>query len=43
MVLSNMDHGIEQVTSKNFKLGPLPGALNVGEEILRAGGGMHLP
>jgi hypothetical protein len=26
---------------KNLKLDPLPGAPNVGEKILRPGGGMH--
>jgi hypothetical protein len=30
-------------TSKNLKPSPLPGAPNVGEEILRPGGGMHPP
>jgi hypothetical protein len=30
-------------TSKNLKPRPLPGAPNVGEEILRLGGGTHLP
>jgi hypothetical protein len=30
-------------TSKNLKPGPLPGAPNVGEEILRPGGGTHPP
>jgi hypothetical protein len=30
-------------TSKNLKPKPLPGAPNVGEEILRSGGGMHSP
>jgi hypothetical protein len=30
-------------TSKNLKPSPLPGAPNVGEEILRPGGGTHPP
>jgi hypothetical protein len=30
-------------TSKNLMPKPLPGAPNVGEEILRPGGGMHPP
>jgi hypothetical protein len=30
-------------TSKNLKPKPLPGASNVGEEILRPGGGTHPP
>jgi hypothetical protein len=30
-------------TSKNLMPSPLPGAPNVGEEILRLGGGMHPP
>jgi hypothetical protein len=30
-------------TSKNLMSSPLPGAPNVGEEILRSGGGMHPP
>jgi hypothetical protein len=30
-------------TSKNLKPNPLPGAPNVGEEILRPGGGTHPP
>jgi hypothetical protein len=34
---------LSKKTSKNLKPKPLPGAPNVGEEILRPGGGMHLP
>jgi hypothetical protein len=43
MVLDDMDHGFEQKTSKNLKPRPLPGAPNVGEEILRPDGGTHPP
>jgi hypothetical protein len=34
---------LSEKTSKNLKPSPLPGAPNVGEEILRPGGGVHLP
>jgi hypothetical protein len=34
---------LSEKTSKNFKPSPLPGAPNVGEEILRPGGGVHPP
>jgi hypothetical protein len=34
---------LSKKTSKNLKPRPLPGAPNVGEEILRPGGGMHPP
>jgi hypothetical protein len=34
---------LNRKTSKNSSLGPLPGAPNVGEEILRSGGGVHPP
>jgi hypothetical protein len=34
---------LSRKTSKNLKPSPLPGAPNVGEEILRPGGGMHPP
>jgi hypothetical protein len=34
---------LSEKTNKNLKPSPLPGAPNVGEEILRPGGGMHPP
>jgi hypothetical protein len=34
---------LSKKTNKNLKPKPLPGAPNVGEEILRPGGGMHPP
>jgi hypothetical protein len=34
---------LSEETSKNLKPSPLPGALNVAEEILRPGGGVHPP
>jgi hypothetical protein len=34
---------LSRKTSKNLKPRPLSGAPNVGEEILRPGGGVHLP
>jgi hypothetical protein len=34
---------LSKKTSKNLKPKPLPSATNVGEEILRPGGGMHPP
>jgi hypothetical protein len=34
---------LSKKTSKNLKPRPLPGVPNVGEEILRPGGGTHPP
>jgi hypothetical protein len=34
---------LSEKTSKNLKPSPLPGAPNVGEDILRPGGGMRPP
>jgi hypothetical protein len=34
---------LSEETSKNLMPSPLPGELNVGEEILRPGGGVHPP
>jgi hypothetical protein len=34
---------LSEKTSKNLKPSPLPGAPNVGEGILRPGGGVHPP
>jgi hypothetical protein len=44
MVLDDLDHGVEQENKQkpNAK-SPLPGAPNVGEAILRPGGGTHPP
>jgi hypothetical protein len=43
MVLDNLDHGVEQENKQKPNAKPLPGAPNVGEEILRPGGGTHPP
>jgi hypothetical protein len=43
MVLNDVDHGVEQKNKQKPNAKPLPGAPNVGEEILRPGGGTHLP
>jgi hypothetical protein len=43
MVLDDVNHGVEQENKQNLKPKPLPGAPNVGEEILRPGGGTHPP
>jgi hypothetical protein len=42
-MLGDMNHSVNRKTSKNFEPSPLPGVLNVGEEILRPGGGVHPP
>jgi hypothetical protein len=43
-VLNDLHHHAEQENKqKNIKPKPLPGAPNVGEEILRRGGGTHPP
>jgi hypothetical protein len=34
---------LREKTSKNLKPSPIPGVPNVGEEILRRGGGVHPP
>jgi hypothetical protein len=43
MMLDNVDHGVEQKNKQNLNPSPLPGAPNVGEEILWPGGGTHPP
>jgi hypothetical protein len=44
VVLDNMNHRAEQENRrKPIAKDPLPGVPNVGEKILRPGGGMHPP
>jgi hypothetical protein len=43
VVLNDLHHHAEQKNKQNLKPSPLLGVLNVGEEILRPGGGMHPP
>jgi hypothetical protein len=43
MVLDDVDHGVEQKNKQKSNALPLPGAPNVGEEILRSGGETHPP
>jgi hypothetical protein len=43
MVLDDVDHGVKQKNKQKPNAKPLPGAPNVGEEILRPGGGTHPP
>jgi hypothetical protein len=43
MVLDDLDHGVEQKNKQKPNAKPLPGAPNVGEEILRPGGETHPP
>jgi hypothetical protein len=43
VVLDDLNHGVEQENKQKPNVDPLPGAPNVGEEILRLGGGTHPP
>jgi hypothetical protein len=43
MVLDDLNHGVEQENKQKSNAKPLPGAPNVGEEILQPGGGTHPP
>jgi hypothetical protein len=43
VVLDDLDHGVEKENRRKPNAKPLPGAPNVGEENLRAGGGTHPP
>jgi hypothetical protein len=42
-VIDDVDHDVEQENKQNPNAKPLPSAPNIGEEILRPGGGMHPP
>jgi hypothetical protein len=42
-VLDDLNHRAEQGNREKPKASPLPGTQNVGEKILRPGGGMHPP
>jgi hypothetical protein len=43
VVLDDLHHRVEQEVGENPKAKPLPGAPNVGEEILWPNGGTHPP